>query len=76
MGGALDGTYRDRHQVLGPCPLHLTTFDLTRHGMVISGHGTEGLPQIIPETAGDEIHAVGVMGLIYSYAANVTSRRA
>lgn len=76
MGGALDDTYRDRHQVLGPCPLHLTTFDLTRHGMVVSGHGTESLPQIILETAGDEIYAVGVMGLIYGYAANVTSRRA
>lgn len=31
MGGPLDGTYKPEHQVLGPCPLHLTVFDLTHH---------------------------------------------
>jgi arsenite oxidase small subunit len=76
MGGPLAGTYKVMHQVLGPCPLHLTTFDLTRHGMVVSGHGTESLPQIVLETSGDDIYAVGVMGLIYGYAANVSGRRA
>jgi arsenite oxidase small subunit len=72
MGGPLHGTYKDEHQMLGPCPLHLTTFDLTRHGMVVAGHGTESLPQIVLETAGDDIYAVGVLGLIYGYAHNVT----
>lgn len=76
MGGPLDGTYKDKHQVLGPCPLHLTTFDLTRHGMVVSGHGTESLPQILLETQGDDIYAVGVMGLIWGYSANTAGRRA
>ncbi|MBI5899854.1 MAG: arsenate reductase (azurin) small subunit [Rhodocyclales bacterium] len=75
MGGPLDGTYKARHQVLGPCPLHLTTFDLTRHGMVVSGHGTESLPQILLETQGDDIYAVGVMGLIWGYSANVAGGR-
>ena len=75
MGGPLHGTYKDAHQMLGPCPLHLTTFDLTRHGMVVAGHGTESLPQIVLETAGDDIYAVGVMGLIYGYAHNVTAAR-
>lgn len=70
MGGPLDGTYKANHQALGPCPLHLTTFDLTRHGMVISGHATESLPQIVLEVQGDDIYATGVMGLIYGYAAN------
>jgi arsenite oxidase small subunit len=70
MGGPMAGTYKDRHQVLGPCPLHLTTFDLTRHGMVVSGHATESLPQIVLEVKGDDIYAVGVMGLVYGYAAN------
>ncbi|MDP2810102.1 MAG: arsenate reductase (azurin) small subunit [Rhodocyclaceae bacterium] len=70
MGGPLDGTYKGAHQVLGPCPLHLTTFDLTRHGMVASGHATESLPQIVLEMQGDDIYATGVMGLIYGYAAN------
>ena len=65
MGGPLDGTYKPEHQVLGPCPLHLTTFDLTHHGMVASGHATESLPQIVLEVQGDDIYAVGVMGLVY-----------
>lgn len=72
MGGPLDGTYKAQHQVLGPCPLHLTTFDLTRHGMVASGHATESLPQIMLEVQGDDIYAVGVMGLVYGYSAMTT----
>jgi arsenite oxidase small subunit len=71
MGGPMDGTYKPQHQVLGPCPLHLTTFDLTRHGMVVSGHSTESLPQIVLELQGDDIYAVGVQGLIYGYSSNV-----
>jgi len=76
MGGPLDGTYKPEHQVLGPCPLHLTTFDLTRHGMVASGHATESLPQIVLEIKGDDIYAVGVMGLVYGYSAMTTQRTA
>ena len=75
MGGPLDGTYKPEHQVLGPCPLHLTTFDLTRHGMVASGHATESLPQIMLEVQGDDIYAVGVMGLVYGYSAMTAPRR-
>jgi arsenite oxidase small subunit len=75
MGGPLHGSYKAAHQMLGPCPLHLTTFDLTRHGMVVAGHGTESLPQIVLEASGDDIYAVGVMGLIYGYAHNVTGAR-
>lgn len=74
MGGPLQGSYKPEHQVLGPCPLHLTTFDLTRHGMVVAGHATESLPQIVLEVEGDNIYAVGVMGLIYGYSANVAQR--
>jgi arsenite oxidase small subunit len=75
MGGPLQGTYKAEHQMLGPCPLHLTTFDLTRHGMVVAGHATESLPQIVLESVGDDIYAVGVLGLIYGYAHNVTGVR-
>lgn len=71
MGGPMAGTYKDKYQALGPCPLHLTTFDLTRHGMVISGHGTESLPQILLEVSGGDIYAVGVMGLVYGHSANL-----
>lgn len=70
MGGPLQGSYKDKFQVLGPCPLHLTTFDLTRHGMVVSGHASESLPQILLEVQGDDIYATGVMGLIYGNADN------
>lgn len=76
MGGPLSGTFKPEHQVLGPCPLHLTTFDLTRHGMVVSGHGTESLPQIVLEAQGDDINAVGVLGLLYGYGSNLNGRRA
>jgi arsenite oxidase small subunit len=71
MGGPVGAdTYKATHNVLGPCPLHLTTFDLTRHGIVVSGHATESLPQIVLELRKDEIWAVGVMGLVYGFAAN------
>ncbi|WP_127477733.1 arsenate reductase (azurin) small subunit [Sulfurivermis fontis] len=74
MGGPLQASYKAQHQMLGPCPLHLTTFDLTKHGMVVSGHGTESLPQILLEVKGDDIYAVGVLGLIYGYADNLAGR--
>jgi arsenite oxidase small subunit len=76
MGGPLDGTYKAQHQVMGPCPLHLTTFDLTHHGMVVSGHATESLPQIVLEIKGDDIYAVGVMGLVYGYNTMTAERSA
>jgi arsenite oxidase small subunit len=73
MGGPLAGTYRGQYKVLGPCPFHLSTFDLTRHGMVVAGQATESLPQIVLETRGDEILATGVMGLIYGYHSNLAA---
>lgn len=71
MGGAMDGTYKAKYKGLGPCPLHQTTFDLTRHGMVVAGHATVSLPQVLLEVEGDNIYATGVMGLIYGRASNV-----
>jgi len=71
MGGPLQGSYKPAHKAIGPCPLHLTTFDLTRHGMVISGHATESLPQVQLEISGNDIYATGVMGLIYGQCDNL-----
>ena len=71
MGGPLHGTYKPGHKAMGPCPLHLTTFDLTRHGMVISGHATEALPQARLEISGGNIYATGVTGLIYGQHDNL-----
>ena len=74
MGGPLAGQYRGQYKILGPCPFHLTTFDLTKHGMVVAGQATESLPQIVLEAKGDEIWATGVMGLIYGYHSNLARR--
>ena len=72
MGGPLTGVYNKEYKVAGPCPLHLTTFDLTRHGMVISGHATQSLPQILLEIEGNNIYATGVLGLVYGLNENST----
>lgn len=71
MGGSLDGEYKPEHKVVGPCSLHLTTFDLTRHGIVVAGHATQALPQIVLEVDGDDIYATGVVGLLYGRSSNV-----
>lgn len=71
MGGYMGETeFKPAHSVLGPCPLHLSTFDLSRHGMIVSGHAVESLPQIVLEIDGDDIIATGVMGLFYGYSQN------
>ena len=56
--------------IAGPCPGHWTTFDLTRHGMVVSGHATQGLPQVVLELDNDDIFATGVLGLIFGFHDN------
>lgn len=71
MGGPLAGAYKSRDKVLGPCPIHMTIFDLTRHGMVVSGHATQSLPQVVLKTKGDDIYATGVLGLIYGKRNNL-----
>jgi arsenite oxidase small subunit len=70
MGTSLVNTYKGEHQVMGPCPSHLSTYDLTRHGMVVAGHATQGLPQILLEAQEDDIYATGVMALIYGFGDN------
>jgi arsenite oxidase small subunit len=74
QGGPLHGSYKAGHKVLGPCPLHLSTFDLTRHGIVVSGQAYESLPQVLLELDGDDIYAVGVMGLIFGRSANLPTK--
>ncbi len=70
MGFTLAGQYQKDYQVMGPCPWHLSTYDLTRHGMIVAGHATEGLPQVLLETRGGDIYATGVMALIFGYGDN------
>lgn len=71
MGGDLSEGFVSEHNVLG-CSEHLTTFDLTRHGMVVAGHATQSLPQIILDMADDDIYATGIVGLLYGYDSNPT----
>ncbi len=63
--------YDGQHKVLGPCPCHFTTFDLTLDGEVTLGHATEKLPRVILEMDGDDIFAVGVDRLIYGHDDNL-----
>lgn len=65
QGGPLHGSYKGETKSLGPCPLHLSTYDLTRHGILISGQAYQSLPQILLELDGDDIYAVGIFGLVY-----------
>lgn len=65
QGGPLSGSYKGDTKSLGACPLHLSTYDLTRHGILISGQAYQSLPQVLLELDGDNIYAVGVFGLIF-----------
>jgi len=65
QGGPLQGSYKSDTKSLGACPLHLSTYDLTRHGILISGQAYQSLPQILLELDGDDIYATGVFGLIF-----------
>ena len=71
MGGPLVGLYKHEHRAVGPCPFHLTTFDLTRFGIVIAGHASESLTQVMLEAEGDDIYATGFAGLVYGKHANL-----
>lgn len=71
MGCPLAGGYNADHGVLGPCGCHFTTFDLTKRGQVVIGQATEDLPQILLEVEGDDIFAVGTMGIAYGFRDNL-----
>lgn len=70
MGTPMPKVYKPKYKALGPCSAHLSVFDLRRHGMVVSGHGTENLPQVMLELEGDVIYATGVAGLIFGFSDN------
>lgn len=72
MGAPLDGAYNSERAVMGPCPLHFSSFDLTRSGMQIMGKSTQPLPQVAlsVDDAG-AITADGMYGLIYGWPANL-----
>ncbi len=71
MGCPLRGMFKADHAILGPCVCHFTTFDLTLRGMVVLGQATENLPQIVLDLVGDDIIAVGTLGLVYGFRDNL-----
>ena len=71
QGGPLEDQYNASNKTMGPCEFHLSKFDLTRHGMMVSASAVQNLPQIVLELEGDDIYAVGVLGLIYGYPDNL-----
>ncbi len=73
QGGPLMGTYQatDEHRTLGPCPLHLSLYDIRRHGIVVSGQAYQSIPQVLLEVEGDDVYAVGMMGLIFGRHKNL-----
>jgi len=71
QGGSLEDTYVASDKALGPCPLHLSTYDLTRHGILISGQAYQSLPQVLLELDGNNVFAVGMFGLIYGRQDNL-----
>ncbi len=71
MGCPLRGLFRPEHAALGPCACHFTTFDLTHRGMVVIGQATENLPQILLEIDGDDVLAIGTLGILYGFRDNL-----
>lgn len=71
QGNSLSGSYKKDTKSLGACALHLSTYDLTRHGILISGQAYQSLPQVLLELDGDDIYATGVFGLIYGRKENL-----
>ncbi len=71
MGGSLRGRYRHDVKAVGPCPFHFSTFDLRKGGIPVHASATQNLPQVVLRVDGDDIVAVGVIGLIYGYRSNL-----
>jgi len=73
QGGPMQGTYQATgdQRTLGPCPFHLSLYDLRRHGIIVSGQAYESLPQVLLEVDGDDVYAVGMMGLIFGRDRNL-----
>ena len=73
QGGFMNGKYQavGEHRVVGQCPLHLSTYDLIRHGIIVSGQAYQTMPQVLLELEGDDIYAVGMMGLLFGRNKNL-----
>ncbi len=75
QGGPMQGSYKvsGDQRVLGQCPFHLSTYDMRRHGIIVSGQAYESLPQVLLEIDGDNVYAVGMLGLVFGRTTNFKS---
>lgn len=71
QGGDLQDLYVPKWKIMGPCPFHMSAFDLTLHGQNFAASAPANLPQIELEVEGDDIYATGVMGIIYGFTDNM-----
>lgn len=76
MGAPLDNVYNHDLGMLGPCPLHFSSFDLSKSGMNVMGKASDHLPQVaLAINDNGDIRANGMFGLIYGYPANLFGRQ-
>ena len=75
QGGPMQGSYKvvGDQRVRGQCPFHLSTYDVRRHGIIVSGQAYESLPQVLLEVDGDDVYAVGMLGLVFGRTSNFKS---
>jgi arsenite oxidase small subunit len=71
MGCGVSEQVKPDQEMVGPCPCHYTTFDLSKGGLVVSGAATTDLPQIRLEVEDGEIYAKGINGLVYGQRHNL-----
>lgn len=71
MGCPLRGVFNLDQAVLGPCGCHFTTFDLALRGQVVLGQATQNLPQVVLDVDGDDVFAIGTLGILYGFRDNL-----
>jgi len=62
-------TYKPERKLLA-CPCHFSSFDPAHGGLQVIGQASTNLPQIVLETRGENVYAVGIRGLIWGRQSN------
>jgi arsenite oxidase small subunit len=62
-------SYKPERKLLA-CPCHFSSFDPAHGGLQIVGQASTNLPQIVLETRGENVYAVGIRGLIWGRQSN------
>lgn len=67
--------YQADINVLGPCPCHFSSFDISRDGVVGFGQATQNLPRVLLELDGDDLYATGLFRLVYGHGDNLAGEQ-